>query len=249
MDEEDIEINYEEDSVYDESDIDEDEYIDTLTSDEEHDQQLTSIQAIEEDGWSSNPPRSDENFPFESEPRDPVHFVTEELSFEGQSQAVFKDHSMIVKYRAKSTKTVLLLSTKDHQHVIGQSCKPMLVEKYNKLKWTVNIFDKMQGQLALRTATQRWPKNFTCQCSDMFHMQKASLWKASKEKVICDNCVDKLQHAEEETEHSEQLSSKMHRMTRSLIKKKPSTRCRCSKTGIANCLNCTEPMCAKCRSI
>jgi hypothetical protein len=62
-----------------------------------------------------------------------------------------------MQFQARSTKQVILYSTKHHKAEVGRSGKPTMIEEYNETKFGIDIFDEMCQHYAYLPPVRRWP--------------------------------------------------------------------------------------------
>jgi len=90
----------------------------------------------------------------------PAQLLPDRQRAEHSSIFGFTNKHTIVSYVPKKGKSVILLSTKHHDHSISgpdDDFKPDVILHYNSTKGAVDNFDKMAAEYTVRRRTVRWP--------------------------------------------------------------------------------------------
>lgn len=70
---------------------------------------------------------------------------------------MFHNNVMMLSFKAKQDKVVLLLSSRHNSTKIGEKNKPAVIHYYNKTKGGVDVLDNMVARYKCNRKTRRWP--------------------------------------------------------------------------------------------
>lgn len=73
------------------------------------------------------------------------------------SAFLFQENAVLLSYKPKKNKVVLLMSSKHERPEINDTGKPAIIQFYNKTKGGVDVLDQMCAHYSTSRKTRRWP--------------------------------------------------------------------------------------------
>ena len=122
-------------------------------------------------------------------PEDIKNFQERELK---SSFFLYSDPVMIVSYKDKKTKNVIVLSTQHHEPKIAACGKPEMIIDYNSSKFGVDIADMMIGNYSCSRTTRRWTLALFESLLDISILNMSIIWNSNKQKTSRSDFIEEL---------------------------------------------------------